>query len=81
MFNILEGHFEAPRQGNQHQLHERQSKQLSLILSTPLTEIELLPFSRTERSKLLKDILLFLSVHLDGMKKIHSLDVLETVFS
>ncbi len=79
-FNLQHGAFETLDKGNEFQLELKQSEQLARILTSTIETFEQLPFSRNERSSLLRNIIAYLQLHLEGLGKIKSLDVLETVF-
>lgn len=81
IFNLLEGNFESKVEKSEYQLSEKWSSKLSEILTVKMASFEQLPFSRKERGELLHYLITFLTLHLDGMGTIKSLDVLETVFT
>lgn len=81
IFNLLEGCFESTIEKSEFQLTEKWSKKLSEILTVKMVSFEELPFSRNERSELLRYLISFLTLHLDGMGTVKSLEVLEAVFT
>ncbi|MGB0891548.1 MAG: DNA repair protein RecO [Flavobacteriaceae bacterium] len=79
-FNLIEGNFtDATHEklvisGNELRLLKR-------LLGINFDAIESVSFSKSERQKVLRMIIRYFELHLDGFKQPKSLDVLETVFS
>ncbi|MGB0891265.1 MAG: DNA repair protein RecO [Flavobacteriaceae bacterium] len=79
-FNLLEGNFT-------NSTHEKlivSGKELILfkrLLGINFDAIEHVSFNKFERQKVLRMIIRYFELHLDGFKQPKSLDVLETVFS
>lgn len=79
-FNLLDGHF---TNSINEKLTVSGNKLASFkkLLGINFDEISKVSFSKQERQTVLRMIIRYFELHLDGFKKPKSLDVLETVFS
>lgn len=79
-FNLLEGNFT-------NNIHDKfvtsgdELIQFKKLLGINFDAIEQVSFHKSERQKVLRMIIRYFELHLDGFKQPKSLDVLETVFS
>ncbi len=79
-FNLLEGSF-TTRAYEKLTLIDADLKLFKRLLGINFDAIHTISFNKNERQTLLRIIIQYFELHLEGFKKPKSLDVLETVFS
>lgn len=80
-FNIINGGFESLINNHDHVLGEITSLNLQLFLGTIFDNSMSIRLSADERSNLLDSLIAYFHVHIDGMKKLKSQEILNTIFS
>jgi len=78
-FDMESGTFESKPHHDQF-LNRRQSLQLKKLMQLSYLEREDLSISNSERRELLKELIRYYQLHLPGLGKISSLEILESVF-
>ena len=79
-FNLLEGNF-TDTISQKNVINGNNFYQFKKLLGINFDSIENMSFSKQERQTVLKIIIQYFELHLDGFKKPKSLQILETVFS
>jgi DNA repair protein RecO (recombination protein O) len=79
-FDLLEGNF-TELTANKNIIYGNNYYQFKKLLGINFDSIERVSFSKEERQVVLKIIIRYFELHLDGFKKPKSLQILETVFS
>ncbi|WP_299063047.1 DNA repair protein RecO [uncultured Polaribacter sp.] len=79
-FDLLEGRF-AEASAQKNNIHGNNFYQFKKLLGINFDAIENVSFSKQERQVVLKIIIQYFELHLDGFRKPKSLQILETVFS
>lgn len=80
-FDLHEGVFRTFRPAQPLVLEEPYSAHLSALITTPLDAVHAIRIPATERRELLKQIVLFYQLHIDGLGEIKSLSILEEVLT
>ena len=79
-FNLFEGNF-SDDLNDKNVIFKNEFHQFKKLLGINFDGIEKVSFSKQERQVVLKIIIRYFELHLDGFKKPKSLQILETVFS
>jgi DNA repair protein RecO (recombination protein O) len=79
-FDLLEGNF-TDVTSQKNVIYENNFYQFKKLLGINFDNIENVSFNKQERQIVLKIIIQYFELHLDGFKKPKSLQILETVFS
>lgn len=79
-FNLLEGNF-TDLINEKNVIYKNDFHQFKKLLGINFDDIETVAYSKQERQVVLKIIIQYFELHLDGFRKPKSLQVLETVFS
>ena len=79
-FDLLEGNF-TDVTSQKNVIYENNFYQFKKLLGINFDSIENVSFNKQERQVVLKIIIQYFELHLDGFKKPKSLQILETVFS
>ena len=78
-FNLLEGNF--TNKPGTHTLTGRNIIQLKSLLGINFDGIALVKMNKSQRRELLRSLVNYYEIHLQGFRKPRSLDVLDEVFS
>lgn len=79
-FDLQEGAFTPTLPNHPAYLAETLAAKLEDVILTPPTEAHLLKSTREERRELLKQLVLYYQLHLEGMGNVHAHEVLQSLF-
>lgn len=80
-FNLVSGHFESRRKKNSHWLSEESSLVLQKFLGIIFAKAMMIDIRSKERKNLLDSLIVYFQLHVEGMKKMKSQEILNTIFS
>ena len=81
IFDLLEGRFSGAIPHHTYYLNPEGSYEIYYILSLSFSDLERLTLTRDKKNSLLDTMLDYYNLHVPGMNKIKSLDILKTLFS
>jgi DNA repair protein RecO (recombination protein O) len=80
IFDMKDGVFRREMIGHHDFMNEPQTQLFKQLLQTSFFEVHKLRFNRVERQELLKNLILFYSIHIEQMGKINAHLILQEIF-
>ncbi len=80
IFDLQEGIFTSRRPSHPYYLQEPLCHYFAALLSTPLKDVHLVKIGKTHRKELLRALLEFYKLHIEGFKPLQSVKILQEIF-